>query len=350
MTAEQIYAEMKDTFADKTGFAMADTADLAVRLYAAAAELETLYAYCDWAMAQSFPQTATGEYLDLHAALRGLTRTGGAQASGTLRFYVETARSQSVTVPAGTVCVTTGLVRYETAADTVITAGSLYADAPARAVEIGAAGNAAAGAISMMALPPVGVALCANPLPFTGGADEEDDDALRVRVLSSYARLPNGANSAFYEERARSHAGIGGVSVLPRWEGVGTVGVVIAGEAGLPDAALVTEVQDDLNAVREIAVNVTVMAPEVVPVDLSLTLWPADNTDFASAKAAAETALGGYFTGALLGKPIYLTRLASLLFTTGAVKNLRFLTPAEDVAITASQLPRLGTLTITEGI
>ena len=68
---DELYGKMLAVFEEKTGFTMDDTADLAVRLYAAAAQIQTLYAYSDWAINQSFPQTATGEYLDYHAALRG---------------------------------------------------------------------------------------------------------------------------------------------------------------------------------------------------------------------------------------------------------------------------------------
>ena len=69
---DELYGKMLAVFEEKTGFTMDDTADLAVRLYAAAAQIQTLYAYSDWAINQSFPQTATGEYLDYHAALRGI--------------------------------------------------------------------------------------------------------------------------------------------------------------------------------------------------------------------------------------------------------------------------------------
>ena len=56
----ELYRQMLDVFTEKTGFSMDDSADLAVRLYAAAAQLQTLYIYADWALAQSFPQTAEG--------------------------------------------------------------------------------------------------------------------------------------------------------------------------------------------------------------------------------------------------------------------------------------------------
>ena len=65
---DELYGKMLAVFEEKTGFTMDDTADLAVRLYAAAAQIQTLYAYSDWAVNQSFPQTAQGIYLDRHAA------------------------------------------------------------------------------------------------------------------------------------------------------------------------------------------------------------------------------------------------------------------------------------------
>ena len=46
---DELYGKMLAVFEEKTGFTMDDTADLAVRLYAAAAQIQTLYAYSDWA-------------------------------------------------------------------------------------------------------------------------------------------------------------------------------------------------------------------------------------------------------------------------------------------------------------
>ena len=84
----ELYEGMLETFEEKTGFAMEDTADLAVRLYAAAAEIQALYIYADWALTQSFPQSAAGKYLDYHGQLRGITR----------KSCIELLRSQGIPV------------------------------------------------------------------------------------------------------------------------------------------------------------------------------------------------------------------------------------------------------------
>lgn len=346
---QEIYEQMLAVFTQKTGFAMEDTADLAVRLYAAAAELETLYAYSDWALRQSFPQQATGEYLELHAQLRGITRKGGKKAVGQLRFKLAAPLEADVPVAAGTVCTTQGLVRFVTTQDGVIPAGSLYADLPAEAEEVGEAGNVGPETVVWMTRAPNGVSGVTNPAAFSGGSSQESDASLRERVLDSFIRLPNGANAAFYELRALSHAGVQAVRVIPRYQGIGTVGVVVATVNGVPDEALLQEIQDDLDAVREIAVDVTVMAPQTKQVDISATIWPERGVTFAEAKAAAQTALEAYFDGNRLGEPVYLARLGKLLYDTGKVRNYTISTPTSDLAGEDTSLPQLGTVTLTEG-
>ena len=344
----EIYRGMLDVFTEKTGFSMEDSADLAVRLYAAAAQLQTLYIYADWALAQSFPQTAAGEYLDRHAALRGLARKAGEKAHGVLRFRMDLTREDDVSIPAGTVCSTAGLVRFVTLEDAVIEAGSLYADAPAQAESAGSAGNAAVQTVTVLTQAPVGVAGVTNPAAFAGGSDGETDEALRQRVLDSFVRLPNGANAAFYEQRALSHAGVRAVSVIPRESGIGTVGVVIAADGGIPDAALVAEVQADIQKVREIAVDVTVRAPTAQVVNVTAKLKPKAGVAFATAKAAVTSAVRAYFTGALLGRRLYRAALGDVIYGTGLVENYTLSAPGSDLAGAADRLPVLGALTLTE--
>ena len=70
-TVEEIYREMVELFAQETGVELAGTGELAVRLYALAAQVYGLYEEAAWTKRQCFPQTATGEDLEKHAELRG---------------------------------------------------------------------------------------------------------------------------------------------------------------------------------------------------------------------------------------------------------------------------------------
>ena len=349
MQAEEIFEKMMGTYQEKTGLALTRSSDMAVRLYAAAAQIESLYVYGQWVLDQSFPQTAAGTYLDAHAQLRGLSRKTGTKAEGVLRFSLPAARQSDVTVEAGTVCASTGLVRFVTTEEGVIPAGSLTCDVAAEAESAGAGGNTGAGTITVMTQPPAGIGGCTNPEAFTGGSDPEEDEALRARILESYSRLPNGVNSAFYKKQALSHEGVEAAVVLPRHKGTGTVGVVIAGPGGQTSQELVQQVQAEMDAVREIGTDVEVSAPETVTVTVSAVVWPKDNVSFDKAKAAAEAAIRGLFTGGLLGKPVYTAELGNRIYNTGLVKSYQLLSPAADTACTQVQLPVCGTVTVTEG-
>ena len=89
MTVEELYGQMVDTFQRETGMALAGDGDMAVRLYAVAAQLYALYVQADWVGRQCFPQTAQGDYLDKHAQLRGLERRAATAAVGVLSFETD---------------------------------------------------------------------------------------------------------------------------------------------------------------------------------------------------------------------------------------------------------------------
>lgn len=345
-TMEQIYGEMAAVFAQQSGLEAGSAGDLAVRLYAVAAQVYSLYLQAEWTRRQCFPQTAQGEYLDLHAALRGVERKSAAPAKGTIRFSVPAAADSDLTIPAGTVCMTVGLVRFETTEQAVLEAGDLYVDVPAQALEAGAAGNVAAGSILSMAVAPPGVAACSNPAAFSGGVDPEEDESLRSRVLATFRRLANGANAAYYEQTAMAFDQVAAVTVLPRKRGIGTVDVVIATPAGLPDQDLLARVQDKLSKAREIAVNVLVSAPVTNAVNVSLKVKAAENRDSTQVCAAVRAAVQGWFTGERLSGPVLLAGLGNLVYGVEGVENYQILSPTADVAATAGTLPVLGTLTV----
>ena len=345
-TIDEIYSEMLSIFTQRTGLDAGAGGDLAVRFYAVAAQIYALYLQADWTEKQCFPQTAAGEYLDYHAALRSIERKASSRAVGTLRFSVGTAAPGDLTVPVGTVCMTAGLVRFETVQDAVLSAGELYVDVPAQAVETGAAGNAAPGTILTMAVAPTGIAACTNPAAFTGGADDEDDESLRARVLETYRRLANGANTAFYYQKAMSFEEVAAATVVPRARGVGTVDVYIATQAGVPGQTLLGQVQDSLDEMREIAVDVQVLAPTVQQMDVSVEVKVADNYDGETVLERVRATLSSWFSGQRLGKDVLLAQLGAAVYAVDGVENYTFSAPAADVSVDEGVLPTLGTLTV----
>ena len=347
-TVESIYEEMLEQFGVRTGMEPVEGCDLAARLYAVAAQVYALYVQADWVARQAFPQTAQGEYLDRHAQLRGLERKSAVAAQGTVRFTAGETAAEDRVIPQGTVCMTVGLVRFETTREAVLTAGQTSVEVPVRALAAGAAGNVGAGTIVTMAVAPVGVLSCTNPQPCVGGEEAEDDEALRLRVLDTFKRLPNGANAAFYEQGALSFDGVAAAAVVPRPRGTGSVDVVVSTLSGQPGEDLLQQLTDYFQARREIAVDVQVRGASTTTVNVAVRVKAQAGYDQAETRQRVEQALRGWFTGKILGQSVLRAKLGSLIYGCEGVENYAITSPAADVAVKSDVLPVLGTLSVEE--
>lgn len=347
---EEIYESLTGRFSEMSGTALIEGGDMSLRLWALAGEIFTLEAQTDFVARQSFPQTATGEYLDKHAEIRALSRTGAKKSVGTLRFYLDREREADVEVPAGVVCMSAAEAQFVTTESGTIEAGATWCDVRAEASEAGSGGNVPAGSVRYCALSPAGVAGVTNPAAFAGGRDAESDDALRQRVLSSYHSLPNGANRAYYESKVLENSAAEAVTVLPKVRGTGTVDVYFATAAGVPDKEEIAKVQQLLDSEREICVDIEVKAPETVDVGVGARLTVSEGYAFDAVKERAEKALAACFGGTMLGRNVYRARLAAALMAVDGVENCTLVSPAEDVAVSAAQLPVLVSLRVEEAV
>lgn len=347
-TVEDIYQEMLSCFGERTGLEPREGCDLSARLYALAAQVASLYIQADWVVRQAFPQTAEGKYLDRHAQLRGLERKQPVAAEGVVRFTAGETAASPRDIPQGTVCMTAGLIRFETTCAAVLEAGALTADVPVRAVEPGAAGNVSAGAIVSMAVAPMGISLCTNPQACAGGADGEGDEELRERVLDTFKRLPNGANAAFYQQGALSFDQVVAAAVIPRPRGVGSVDVVPATHEGIPEEELLEELTAYFRERREIAVDLVVRAPKPRTVNIAVQVEAEEGRNKEEVLSAVRQTIRDWFTGRLLGQNVLLARLGSLIYGCEGVANYAITAPAADLLVQRDELPRLGTLTVEE--
>lgn len=349
-TIEEIYEQLCGEFTLRSGTQLISGGDMSLRLWAVAGEIFTLEAQADFVARQCFPQTAVGEYLDMHAQIRGLVRGGAQKAEGELRFYLDSARDADTNIAAGVRCMSADESEFVTTAACVIPAGETWCAVPAQAVSAGARGNAAAGEICYMVLPPVGVSGVKNVSAFVGGCDAETDAALRYRVLGSYRTLPNGANAAYYETKVRQLAGVEAVTVQPKKRGLGTVDVCFSTAAGIPSQAELDAVRDMLSGEREICVDIAVSAPEPVEVNVSASVSLRGDRSFAEVKKHVQEAVNGCFGGAMLGRGVYKSRLLAAIMGVDGVENCVLTAPAADVEISPTQLPTLGALEIGQAL
>ena len=104
---------------------------------------------------------------------------------------------------------------------------------PVEAVEAGVLGNAAADAISLLVTPIGGVSAINNAEAIEGGADVEDDEQLRTRVLLSFRGSGSGTQGD-YLRWCLAYPGVGKATIIPLVDGPGTVGCVVMTAEGEP--------------------------------------------------------------------------------------------------------------------
>lgn len=177
------------------------------------------YGYLDWIAKNAVPFTAEDEYLEGWAALKKVYRKAASAAGVTATFNgtvgkvlsagVEVARSDGFTYTTSTTGTVGagGTVTVTLIADTVGSAGN--AD-PGTAVTLGSAvdGIQSGGTVS------------ANVV---SGADIEDDDDLRDRMLEAYQGTAQGGDTDDYVEWALEVPGVTRAWCSPNGFGAGTV-------------------------------------------------------------------------------------------------------------------------------
>lgn len=342
MTETDFYKQMEETYRKLTGITPDAASDTAIRFHTLAAELERMSARLEQAETQAFPQTATGNTLDLHAQSRGMARKQAAFAEGTIVFSRAGAKGARL-IPKGTVCVTADGTEYVTTESITLADGEAQVSAKARAVHAGANGNAAVGTIlrvrQLMGL------TANNPEPFTGGRDAESDQALRRRLLDAWSQLNTGINAAYYRQMAQSLDGVQS-AVCCEGELAGEIIVYLAGEDAkpMPDAFLLAA-EKKLCELREPFATIQVQNAEILSTDISVAVEYLPGTK-ADAADRLRQAMRASINSLAVGEKLTLANLTRMIIKSGLAENWKFLSPKQDIVPKNSQVLRAGAITI----
>ena len=267
-TYDEILKAMTDKYTALSGIKPDERSDIGIRLRVLAGEIYSNLVNAEWLKRQMFVSTAQGEYLDLHAKERGITRREATHAYGYVTFSVSEAATENISIPKGTVVAVFGsLLRFETTYDAVIYMGETSATVKVKSVGLGKEYNVLDGTVTVMVTPPSGVETVTNAEAFSGGCDVESDESLRERVVQSIAFPANCTNCAYYEGLAESVDGIGSAAAVPRGRGVGTVDVYVAADGSEASDEAVEKAQELLSKEREVNVDVLVKKAEAVSVN-----------------------------------------------------------------------------------
>lgn len=291
---------------------------------------------------QLFADTATGGYLERHAAVHDVARKPAAFAAGS----VDLTGSDGAVLPAGSVLQRSDGTEFDTDAEATIVAGVAVAAITTAAA--GADGNMAAGQTLTVVSPPAGIDAAAAVAVggITGGAAAEVDDDLRARLLAKLREPAHGGAESDYERWALEVAGITRAWVFPLENGAGTVTVRVVDDDGagsiVPNAAKISEVQDYIDARRPVTADVAVAAPAEAAMDFTITLVPNTATVQAAVTAALDDLLRR--EGAP-GGTILISHIREAISTAAGETNHILTAPAADVAHAVTDIPVPGVIT-----
>ena len=342
---------MIHNYSGYAGFEPHAESDVMMRLKVLAAEIYKERAYAAYIMRQMFPSTAVGQYLDRHAAERGLTRRQATKASGYVSFFPADAEHDSILIPAGTVvCTYTDMRRFVTDSDAVLAAEDDRVMVQVTAAEPGAAYNVNGGTVTIIVTPVQGIGSVTNGTRTAGGSDIESDEELRARVTDSYANISNGANAAYYKRLATSVSGVAYASVVGCARGAGTVNVYVLGEDG---RSLTQERMADVQAVlsqnRELNVDVRAMEPDSVEVSLYIRLKVKPGYDFSAVSDQVRREVTGFINGLGIGRDLLLSEVGEVIYHIKGVADYRFLESyGSDCPISDAQYACADNITVRE--
>jgi len=287
------------------------------------------YSAIQHAAEQMLVRTSRAPILDYLGDLVGTQRLLAQPARAMFVFSLgEPATTQSL-IPVGTrILSQDGRASFTTDTDLFIATGTLSGSVGATCETPGVIGND---------WPIDSLKTLAAPLPFyvtvrninvpSGGADAEDDERYRARIISAPEAYTNAGSYGAYRHHAMSaHQSIVDVAVLGPAEGEppGQVAVVPLTDTGLPDTTLIERVQAVLSAdtVRPLCDSVVVREPVVVPyaVDVALTVYEA--ADAARVLQHAQGALADYLAvrARLLGADLVPEQIAAVCHVPGVYR------------------------------
>lgn len=138
----------------------------------------------------------------------------------------------------------------------------------------GAIGNIPANSINHFPVSISGLVNVYNPEPVTNGYEAETDDELLQRYYDKLQRPGKAGNKFHYEEWAKEVVGVGGVRVIPRFNGPLTMKVVIIDSNKQPASAeLVQDVYDHIAGEMPFGVTeLLVISATGVPIDITAIL------------------------------------------------------------------------------
>ena len=320
---------------------------------------------------ETYIKTAQGEFLDYRAVEHGTSRYAATNAEVKARFNDDDGNPVNVEVGDRFASIAESPIFY-----TVVKANN-DGTAEMQAEESGTSANSYIGQV-LPVTPNDNLAWAEITEVTIPARDEETDDHLRTRLLNSNSWVAYGGNVADYLDMTSKIHDVGATQVYPVWDGAGTVKLVILNNDLMPASSdLVKKVKNIIDpedneaqgvGLAPIDHRVTVVAPAVLKVDVSIQLKLTDQANKAAVEKGIKDMLNKLFSelrkdwdtinttaGRGYSLSIYRSRILSKIMLIDGVADShlpRLNGEDKDIHLAfsneVSQLPILGEVTISE--
>ena len=343
----------------------------------------------------AYIETATGRDLDNVALLVGITRRDPSFATGSVIFARSTPAPADISIPAGTRVSTSDApaATFETTEPATLRRGSLGVDVPVQALAGGASGVVAAGAITAINRPILGVTTVENRQATRFASGKETDEALRERARRALAFAGRATTAALKGALTRV-AGLREKDMLISEDPALRPGVVQL-DVALPEMsdadrdAAITQALTLIEDTRPVGVRIRTNidapsaagsasvtpnpAPEegsdplalgevtpdlFMPVDITAVVVPAalglTNREREDLRAAADAVVRAFVAEAGIGEALVYNRLVSQLMALDGVLDVavEMRSQGEDLSLPARKnlIPRVASARPTAGV
>ncbi|MCZ4273294.1 baseplate J/gp47 family protein [Maritalea porphyrae] len=188
---------------------------------------------------------AQGEFLDIAAANNSTFRLKAQPAVTTIEFTLAEALATDLFIAAGTKVaidkLTSTLLHFQTNEDVLILAGQTSGSVTATVNHAGFVGNGIAIGRLVYLVEPVEGLSVSNTDISNGGADEEEDQSLRLRALNAHDRISKAGGEASYKEQVLAYSSaIAAVKVVRPQEG--HIWIYVLLETGAPSQTILDDI------------------------------------------------------------------------------------------------------------
>ena len=319
----------------------------------------SVYGYADWIARMGVPFTAEDEYLYAWAALIGIYPEPAKPGAGTAQFF----GNPGLPIPNGTALTRQDGTPYATTADGQVDVTGQVTVAIEAEVD-GGFTNCDAGTMIGITTPISGINSNGTTGLITGGADVEDNDGVRTRMLFKYREPPQGGSVADYVEWATEvpgctrawavggAAGAGTVVVYPMFDDAesdhggfpqGISGCATDETRGPTATGDLLAVADHIYPVQPITALVWAVAPTPFPIDVSISALDPNTLDMQSQIAAALNDI--LLAVGAPGGWVWPSDLYEAILATPGINHFDIDIPADPVQAPAGSLPVVGVVT-----